>query len=143
MATVQQMWAKRDTYSARASEIARTLCLSGLAVVWIFRTPTPSGSTLTPALLWASGLIVTALFLDLLQYVVGSDRSARIARRRERELKAAKKPANTPVFYPRRHAAPMRALWWAKIVIVLVAWTLLLVHVVGKALSASLPVISP
>lgn len=67
MTTVKEMWEKKDTYTARASEISRTLCLSGLAVVWIFRTPTPNGAAfLAPTLLWASGLIVLALLLDLL-----------------------------------------------------------------------------
>jgi hypothetical protein len=139
--TVKEMWTKKDTFTARASEISRTLCLSGLAVVWIFRTPTANGSFLAPTLLWVSGLIVLALLLDLIQYVVGASRTAAVARLKEKELKAANMPADTIVHYPANHRVPMAIIWRAKITIVIIAWMFLLVHVGGAAIHASLPAV--
>lgn len=128
-------------YRARASEISRTLCLSGLAVVWIFRTPTVTGSFLAPALLWVSGLLVLALLLDLIQYVVGALRTATVARQKEKALKAASEPPDTVVHYPANHPRPMNLIWRAKISVVIVAWTILLVYVAHAAISASLPMV--
>lgn len=143
MTTVADMYAKKNKYTERASEISRTLCLSGLAVVWIFRTPTQSGSILAPSLIWVAGLIVIALLIDLLQYVVGAELTRRIARTNEKELAANSQPLNTPVQYPASHPKPMNRLWWAKIGLVLVAWAILLVFVLDKAVTASLPKIAP
>jgi hypothetical protein len=139
MPTVKDMWAKKDTFSARASEICRTLGLSGLAVIWIFRTPRGDASFLAPALLWVAGLLVLALLLDLVQYVVGTLRTASVARRKELELKALKKPADTIVHYPANHPRPMHMIWSAKIAVVILAWSTLLVYVAHAAISASLP----
>lgn len=143
MTTVADMYAKKNKYTERSSEIARTLCLSGLAVVWIFRTPTLTGSSLAPSLTWVAGIIVVALLVDLLQYVVGAEVTRRVARTRELELYAAHQPSNTQVQYPASHPKPMNVLWWTKIVLVTAAWAILLVFVLGKAISASLPKITP
>ncbi len=137
------MYAKKDTYTARASEISRTLCLSGLAVVWIFRTPTSTGSTLATSLLWVAGLIIVALLVDLLQYVVGAELTRRVARTKEKALAAAKLPKDSEVLYPASHPVPMSALWWMKIALVVAAWSVLIVFVLGKAVSASLPRVGP
>jgi hypothetical protein len=139
MATVADMWAKRNTYTRGASDRCNTLCLSGLAVVWIFRTPSPNGSALTPLLLWVAGLIVVSLLLDLVQYLVGAWRTGTIARQREQELIAAGKPPDEPVAYPENHPKPMNAIFWAKIAFVGAAWVLLIVHVWRAAITATLP----
>jgi hypothetical protein len=141
MSTVKEMWAKTDTYTARASEISRTLCLSGLAVIWIFRTPTVTGSFLAPTLLWVSGLLVLALLLDLIQYVVGALRTENVARQKEKALRAAKQPPDTVVHYPANHPHPMKLIWRAKISVVLLAWTILLIYVAHAAVTASLPTV--
>ena len=137
------MYAKKNKYTERASEISRTLCLSGLAVVWIFRTPTQIGSTLAPSLILVAGLIVVALLVDLLQYVVGAERTRRVARANEEQLAATHQSPSTLVVYPESHPKPMNRLWWAKISLVLIAWAILLVFVLSKAVTASLPKIAP
>ncbi len=56
-------------YSGKTSDIARQLALGGIALVWLF-SDTKGESVMVPRpLLWAGLLIVTALALDLLQYV--------------------------------------------------------------------------
>jgi hypothetical protein len=137
--TVKDMWAKKNKYTNDASSISRTLCLSGLAVIWIFRTPTLNGSTLAPWLIWAAGLIVVALLVDLLQYVAGAVRTAKVARTRELELSKEGMPADTPVNYPESHPRPMDMLWNLKMLLVLAAWSILVVFVFVKAITASLP----
>jgi hypothetical protein len=57
-------------FSGKASEIARTLALSGLAVVWIFKVDSKDGPHVPPQLVLPAFLFVLALALDFLQYVV-------------------------------------------------------------------------
>lgn len=135
MTTIKDMWAKRNTYTSQASGISRTLCLSGLAVIWIFRTPTLNGSTLAPWLIWSAALIVVALLVDLMQYVVGAARTGQVARKLELE----KTPPDAPVAYPEGHPKPMETLWRVKITLVVAAWSILVVFVFVKAITASLP----
>jgi len=143
LVTVKEMWEKKNRYTRGASDIARTLCLSGLAVVWIFRIPSPTGSALPPVLIWVSALIVTALFLDLIQYVVGATRTGRVARTRELELKDADQPRDTSSSYPEDHAGLMNRIWGVKIAIVLIAWVILIFHILWRAITATLPAITP
>ena len=65
----------RETYrecSGKASEVTRTLALSGVALIWVFAIQGDSGYKLPRGLLWPSVLIVLTLLLDLLQYVFHS-----------------------------------------------------------------------
>ena len=64
----------RDAYyehSGRASDIARTLALSAIAAVWIFKQDGAEAGTLVlgPQLLWVGFLAVAALACDLMQYL--------------------------------------------------------------------------
>jgi len=86
---------------------------------------------------------VVALPVDLLQYVVGAERTRRIARTNEEELAATRQPPTTPVQYPASHPKPVNRSWWTKISLVLIAWAILLVFVLAKAVTASLPRIAP
>lgn len=139
MTTVADMWAKKNVYTKGASDRCSTLCLSGLGVVWIFRTPTENGSTLAPLLLWVAGLIVVALLLDLLQYLVGAWRTGAVARKLELQLAKEGKKADTAVAYPKNHPKPMNTVFWIKIGFVSVAWLLLIYHVWSAAIGATLP----
>ena len=141
MATVKDMWAKKDRFSRGASDISRTLCLSGLAVVWIFRTPTAQGSTLSPWLIWVAGMIVLALLIDLLQYLVGTVATGRVARAKELQLAEQRLPLDTEVKFPERHPQTIARFWWAKILTVVAAWSILVVFVLMKAITSSLPAI--
>jgi hypothetical protein len=136
------MWAKKDRFSRSASDISRTLCLSGLAVVWIFRTPTANGSTLSPWLIWVAGMIVLALLIDLLQYLVGTVLTGRVARVKELQLADQGLPPDTDVKYPESHPKIIARFWWGKVLIVVAAWSILVVFVLTKAITSSLPAIS-
>ncbi len=60
----------KDTYyeaSGKASDIARQLCLSGVAIVWLFKTE--KVSVFTGYFYYALVCFVIALFLDFVQYL--------------------------------------------------------------------------
>lgn len=61
-----------DTFTGKASEIIRQSALSGIALIWIFKTEV-NGKTIIPLDLLIAGLwIITVLIFDLLQYLVGA-----------------------------------------------------------------------
>jgi hypothetical protein len=58
--------------SAKAGDICRTLGLAGLALIWAFRTITPTGVMISLDLRMAGLLLVIGLASDLLQYIAGT-----------------------------------------------------------------------
>lgn len=135
MPLLKEVWANKDSYTKGASDLSRTLCLSGLAVVWIFRSPSAKGSAIPAWLMWCSLLIVISLALDLAQYVLGAYRVGRFARTMEQQGKTD----NDNVEYPTNHPKPMNRLWIAKIVFVSVAWVGLITYITFRALTETLP----
>ena len=71
-------------YSGKASDISRQLSLAALGIVWIFKVDHAGASTLPHALLLPSLLAVSALTVDLLQYVYGAIVWGWIRRREEK-----------------------------------------------------------
>lgn len=143
MPTIREMWARKDAFTKSASDISRTLCLSGLAVVWIFRISAGTGrSALPPALMWIAGLFMLALLFDLLQYVSGANRIDDFAQAKQRETEEKQYPKDKDFDYPDEMPGLMNRLWKVKISVTLLTWVVLLIYVVGRALDASLPATS-
>lgn len=61
-----------ETLSGTASQIVRQLSLAGIALIWLFNIGTGAKPALPHPLLQAALFIFLALFLDLLQYLVGT-----------------------------------------------------------------------
>jgi hypothetical protein len=140
VATIKEMWDRKDAYTKSASEISRTLCLSGLAVVWIFRVSAGQGRSGLPAtLIWIAGVFMVAMFLDLIQYVAGTRRITTFAREKEAETIEKSLPASTSFDYPDALPGLMNRLWAVKIFLTIATWVVLLIYVFGRALDASLP----
>jgi len=59
-------------FTGKASDITRQLSFAGIAIIWIFKKETGTALTVPHELLWPGVLIVLALFLDLLQYCLGT-----------------------------------------------------------------------
>jgi hypothetical protein len=135
--TLKEVWAKKNTFTKSASDLSRTLCLSGLGVVWIFRVPSTKGSAISPWLMWCSLLIVISLALDFLQYLVGAYRVDRFARQTEKRIK----DDTEIVQWPADHPKPMNRLWLAKILFVSAAWLGLITYIAARAITESLPAI--
>jgi hypothetical protein len=65
----------RDAYqelSGKASDLARTLSLSGIAIIWVFKNDTPNGPIVPQELFRPGFLVVLALAFDLFQYLSGA-----------------------------------------------------------------------
>ena len=58
--------------SGTASQIVRQLSLAGIALIWLFNVGTVAAPVLAHPLVQAALFIFLALFLDLLQYLVGT-----------------------------------------------------------------------
>ena len=61
-----------ETLSGKASDIVRQLSLAGIAIVWLFRVGSDKAPVIDQNLLRAALFIFLALFLDFLQYLVGT-----------------------------------------------------------------------
>ena len=115
-------------HSGKASDVARTLALSGLAVIWIFRETTDSGPSLPNAFFWPALLIVLSLAFDLLQYTVAAAIWGRFARQHE---KLGKRPTDE-VTANRKLNWPALFFFWSKLGFVILAYVLLLKFLLRK-----------
>jgi hypothetical protein len=120
---------QKDFYelSGKASDISRQLAFAAIAVIWLFKTDTPTGQiTIPPDLIWPGILIVLALAADLLQYVAGSLIWGLYARYLERKHIAGVE----------RHSSwlpvPMWGLFVIKIALVIWAYILILLFLIRK-----------
>lgn len=112
-------------YSSKASEIARTLALSAFAIVWIFRAQPddPSALIFPRALIEVASCAALALAFDLAHYIVGAAIWGYWVRRQE------KRGSNdeTILLAPRWLNWPTLGFFWAKLAIVVVSYSLLLI----------------
>ncbi len=73
MSTLKDFRESYYEFSGKASDVARTLALSGLAIIWIYNKVDKDGNTYIPEVFFLpAALLVLALAFDLLQYVVAS-----------------------------------------------------------------------
>jgi hypothetical protein len=61
-----------EALSAKASEIVRQLSISGIALIWLFKSGNPAGPGFDPKLLRAALFIFLAITFDFLQYIAGT-----------------------------------------------------------------------
>ena len=76
MATLQQAADKKKELSSQISTLIRTLCLSVLAVAWIFLSRNKEVSALIAVvpqshMMFIAALCITAIAFDLIQYIAG------------------------------------------------------------------------
>lgn len=126
MPTLSEYWDNYETYTVKASDIARQLSFVGVAVVWIFRTDTPDGVVIPKALLCSLGLFVLALSFDLLQYIAGVITWQVFCRHHENNIE--KPEGNPELTAPPWINYPTMVLFWLKILSVVVAYVVLLMY---------------
>ena len=113
------------TFSGIASDVSRKLGFVGIAVIWIFKTGIPNNSYALPRTLYYAAIaIVFSFALDLLQYVLNSAIWGWFYRKKEKELGTNE---NTPVSANRKLTWPSLICFWAKTVIMLGAFVLILI----------------
>jgi hypothetical protein len=127
MRTVQDYLKDFYEFSAKASDVSRQLAFAAIAVIWLFKTDSPTGQiNIPPDLIWPGILIVAALAADLLQYVVGSLIWGSYARYLEREhSRGVERHSN---WLP----LPIWGLYMIKIALVIGAYILILLFLIRK-----------
>ena len=61
-----------ESFSSKASDIARQISLAGVGLIWIFKSGTGTSLSLNPSLLKAAFFIFLALLFDFMQYIIGA-----------------------------------------------------------------------
>ena len=109
-------------FSGKASDVARTLSFSGIAVVWVFVDRHGNTYQLSRELLIPAALIVASLALDLLQYGLSTAVWGAFARHHERRGVARTAELNAPNWFN----WPSLGCFWLKLLLVIVAYCYLL-----------------
>jgi len=86
-------------FSGKTSDIARTLSLTGLAVIWIFKSDATDGPHVPNVLITPAFLLVLALILDFLHYVVATVVWGSYARYKERRNTAEDAAFTAPAWF--------------------------------------------
>jgi hypothetical protein len=116
-------------FSGKASDIARTLALSAIAIVWIFKVEGKDGSLrfARPLVIGAGGAVL-ALSLDLLQYVWGALLWGGWARLKERRGTRRDEEFRAPAWFN----WPGLVFFWGKLAAILASYVVLLEYLAGK-----------
>lgn len=117
MKTVEDYRQTSYEFSGKASDISRQLAFAAIAVIWLFKTDTPTGHiSIPPELIFPGTLIVAALALDLLQYfaayLIWRVYYLYLERKHIAEVERHSKWLERPIF----------GLFWIKIVLVVWAY---------------------
>ena len=115
-------------HSQATSTITRQLALAGVAVVWLFRVTEKVDGREVPRLpselVWPLALFVTAVALDLLQYVYYSVVWHRLVDDKERETGTT---GDSEITFGQWVNRPGRFVWYAKVIVTVIAYVLLMV----------------
>jgi hypothetical protein len=130
MPKLSDYWENFETYTGKASDVARQLSFAGIAVVWLLRVENGSRSTVPDALFPALALFVLSLSFDLLQYVAGSIIWGSFCRYHEKRL--AKPEDNPKLTGPRWINIPTNFFFIGKIILTGVAYATLFWYCVAQ-----------
>jgi hypothetical protein len=86
-------------YSAKVSDIARTLSLAGIGVIWIFKTDSKDGPHVPHALILPAFSLVAALTFDVLHYLVATIIWGSFNRYKERKATKEGTEFRAPVWF--------------------------------------------
>ena len=117
-----------DYFSGTASTIARQLGFAGIAIIWIFKTDQGGVYRVPPELIWPGLLLVGALAADFLHYLAAAVMWGGYHRHKER-----KGINDDQEFLAARWVNwPGNAFFGTKLALVVAAYALLIVFLVGK-----------
>lgn len=118
--------------SGKAGELTRQLAFAGIAVVWIFKNGPDGAPTIPNDLILAVAAFVLALALDFMHYVVKALIWGGYSHYKERALKAAGISLEADFEFPEYINWPAIALFWLKIVTLLVGQWVLFVYLAHR-----------
>lgn len=114
-------------YSSKLGNRAVALSLSGLAIVWVFKTDGAEGPWLSGELLWPSVFFVAAVALDLFQTAFGVFAFGMLSRRHELDANGERWTK-----YPAWIDWPTVLMFYGKFVTCVIGYILLLAFVFGR-----------
>jgi hypothetical protein len=116
-------------FSEKASDVSRQLAFAAIAIIWLFKSDLPGEGHLTipRALIFPGILIVTALAVDLLQYILAS----LIWRLYYRYLEKIPVPPDADRQHSDWLEIPITALFWVKVFLVILAYIFILLFLRG------------
>ena len=104
-------------YTVQASALVRQLAITGVAVLWIFKDK--DQNILPSSTVWPIILLISSLFLDLLQYSLGGIIWKLFA---DQEFKRTCANEETDVDIPDGKANIIYIIYYAKIVVLVIAY---------------------
>jgi hypothetical protein len=108
-----------EVLSGKASDIIRQLSLAGIGLIWVFKIGYGTMFVLETKLIQALFFIFLALFLDLLQYLVGTATWHFYFRKKEREHTRTEEEFKAPTWIN----LPTWTLFWIKAAAMLIAYS--------------------
>lgn len=125
MPKLSQYWENFETYTGKASDIARHLCFVGLAIVWLFHIGNGNQLTLPVKLLPTLPCFVLSLTFDLLQYIVASVVWGLFCRHHENKLENIEDDPELAA--PKWINVPTNFLFIGKLIFVITGYCFLLI----------------
>ena len=108
--TIKELRDRYTEHSKQASELTRTLAISGIAAVWVFAERDGAVYKLDAYSIVAGAFFCVGLLVDLLHYVIGTVMYGRFV---------GGKGPTAEASIPNRISRTMWAAWWAKVLLVL------------------------
>lgn len=125
MAKLQSFRQYHYDATVKVSENTRTLAISAIAIVWLFKTEISGVHTIPRALLWPLITILAALALDFLQYVYRSIIWHIIFKEKEKELAEHKINEDSELYVEDCVNTPGYLLFYSKIILLAISYYLL------------------
>ncbi|MDX2361566.1 MAG: hypothetical protein QNK23_12220 [Crocinitomicaceae bacterium] len=121
-----------EYFTGKASEINRSLVLGGIGVIWIFKVTTEQGASIPYGLVLPLTWLLTALFFDLMQYIIGGLIWWIFYRFKEWQIKKEKIAADEDIKAPWILPGIIHLLYWSKIFSSVIAYYLLFFFLYDK-----------
>ncbi len=120
---------RKDYYefSGKASDVARTASLAGIALIWVFKVDGASIPCLPSELVLPAGLFALALAMDFLHYVVAAAIWGLFHRYHERRLTDPEEDPETT--HPSCLEYPILSLFVLKLISVTAAYVFVMLYV--------------
>jgi len=128
MAKLQQFRDFHNDATSKLSENTRTLALSAIAIVWVFKTDVDGNFALPNQLYWPLVLVIAALALDFIQYLYKVFVWKYLFEREEKRLERNEITEDTDLYVDSNWNVAAYVLFYLKLVAVIFAYGNLLVY---------------
>jgi hypothetical protein len=113
-------------YAGKLNDRIRTLAITGIGIIWVFKQTTETGPWVPQKLLGPGVLLVAALGLDVLQLAYGMVVWGRVAKRED------KRTPGYEINVPNWVNWPTAFMVYSRILLVLLGYVLLIMYLKGR-----------